>query len=48
MIQNGEEIAWVSKMLGHANIYITLDKYTEYIPRKDIKRATFLNNKFND
>lgn len=43
MIQRGEEIAWVSKMMGHANIGITLEKYARYIPRKDVKRAVFLN-----
>ena len=42
MIQNNEEIAWVSYMLGHANIQITLEKYARYIPSKKKKRAKFL------
>jgi integrase len=44
MIQQGEEIAWVSKMLGHADISVTLTKYTDYLPREDIERASFLSN----
>ena len=47
MLQRGEEIGWVSKMLGHANINMTLTKYAEFMPRKEINRAEFLNEIFN-
>jgi hypothetical protein len=30
-------------MLGHKDSTMTLEKYARYIPRKDIKRAGFLN-----
>ncbi len=30
MISNGEDIVWVSKMLGHSSVKTTLDKYTKY------------------
>jgi len=43
MLSNGEDILWVSKMLGHKDSSITLKKYARYIPRKDIKRAGFLD-----
>ena len=44
MLQQGEEVAWISKMLGHADIHTTLTKYARYIPRKDIERAKFLSD----
>ena len=44
MIQQGEEIGWVSAMMGHKNIHVTLSKYARFIKRKEIKRATFLND----
>ncbi len=44
MLQQGEEIAWVSMMLGHADIHTTLTKYARFIPRRDKKRAEFLEN----
>ncbi|UTJ05688.1 tyrosine-type recombinase/integrase [Arcobacter roscoffensis] len=31
MISKGEDIVWVSKMLGHTNVRITLETYTKYI-----------------
>ncbi len=42
MISNGEDILWVSKMLGHTNSAITLTMYARYIENKDKKRGTFL------
>ncbi|WP_345993248.1 site-specific integrase [Sulfurimonas sp. HSL-1716] len=44
MLQQGEEIGWVSQMMGHRDIHTTLTKYARYIPRKQTKRAKFLNN----
>lgn len=42
MLSNNEDILWVSKMLGHKDSSMTLQKYAIYIPKKDIKRASFL------
>lgn len=44
MISHGEDIVWVSRMLGHANVRITLEVYTKFIPNQEKERATFLNN----
>ena len=44
MLQQKEEIGWVSQMLGHADINITLQRYVKFIPRPKHKRAIFLNN----
>jgi len=43
MISQGEDIVWVSKMLGHSSPRITLDIYTKYIPEIKKERASFLN-----
>ncbi len=43
MISNGEDITWVSKMLGHANVRITLEAYTKYLKEDRKIRAVFLN-----
>ena len=43
MISNGEDVLWVSRMLGHSNANITLKVYAMYIPNNDEKRASFLN-----
>jgi len=45
MISNGEDILWVSKMLGHKDSSLTLQKYARYIKRSDKKRAAFLVKK---
>lgn len=44
MISNGEDIIWVSKMLGHSTPRMTLDVYSKYVPELNKERATFLNN----
>ncbi|MGD9970936.1 MAG: tyrosine-type recombinase/integrase [Sulfuricurvum sp.] len=44
MLQQNEEIGWVSQMMGHTDIHTTLSKYARFIPRKQTKRAKFLNN----
>lgn len=44
MLQQGEEIGWVSQMMGHIDIHTTLSKYARFIPNKKKRRATFLNN----
>jgi integrase len=43
MISNGEDILWVSHMLGHKDSSTTLEKYARYIKHKNKKRAQFLN-----
>ncbi len=43
MISNGEDILWVSNMLGHKDSSMTLEKYARYIKRTDKKRALFLS-----
>ncbi|MFA6191711.1 MAG: tyrosine-type recombinase/integrase [Sulfurimonas sp.] len=35
MISQGENILWVSKMLGHKDSSMTLDVYAQYMPQKD-------------
>lgn len=44
MLQQGEEIAWISDMLGHTDIHTTLTKYARYIPRKEKRRAVFVDD----
>lgn len=43
MLSKGENIMWVSWMLGHKNSKITLDFYSKFLP-SDEKRASFLEN----
>lgn len=42
MLENGEDILWVSNMLGHTDSTMTLSRYARYIKRDEKKRATFL------
>ena len=42
MIEHGEDILWVSHMLGHSDTSMTLQMYAKYRKQKDKKRATFL------
>ncbi|RXJ98085.1 hypothetical protein CRU98_11245 [Arcobacter sp. CECT 8986] len=37
LIANGEDITYVSKIVGHENVKVTLEKYSEYIPVKNDK-----------
>ena len=43
MLLNGEDVLWVSKMLGHSNIATTMKYYIKFIEEKGQKRATFLD-----
>lgn len=43
MLSKGENIMWVSWMLGHKNSKITLDFYSKFLP-SDEKRASFLES----
>ena len=44
MISKGEDIVWVSQMLGHADVSITLRVYTKWVPQQNVKRAAFLDD----
>jgi integrase len=46
MLINGEDVLWVSKMLGHADISTTMKYYIKFVEEKGKKRATFLDNIF--
>lgn len=46
MISNGEDILWVSHMLGHSTPDMTLKKYAKYIKQDRKIRASFLNESF--
>ena len=45
MLENNEDILWVSNMLGHTDSTMTLSKYARYVKRDEKKRARFLDNK---
>lgn len=40
-LQNGEDLIWISKVLGHKNPKITLEKYSKYIPTNSSKGTIF-------
>ena len=42
MIGNGEDILWVSNMLGHKDSSMTLQKYARYIKHNKRERGMFL------
>jgi len=42
MIENGEDILWVSATLGHKDSSMTLKRYAKYVRRNRKKRASFL------
>ena len=44
MISSGEDILWVSSMLGHKNSSITLQVYAKHIKTNKKLRGTFLLN----
>lgn len=43
MLSNKEDIFWVSKMLGHKNPNITLERYSKYVKSDRDKKITFLD-----
>ncbi len=43
MLSNKEDILWVSKMLGHKNPNITLERYSRYIKSNRNKKITFMD-----
>lgn len=44
MISRGEDILWVSKMLGHKDASITLRFYAKHNEEKSVRRASFLDD----
>jgi hypothetical protein len=44
MLSEGVNPMWVSFMLGHKNLAITLSIYAKYIPIEEIDRAKFVDN----
>lgn len=42
-LQNGEDLIWISRILGHKNPKITLEKYSKYIPSNSAKCTIFDN-----
>ncbi len=44
MLNNGEDIMWVSKILGHASANTTLNNYAYFISSDKKERAPFLKN----
>lgn len=44
MISSGEDILWVSSMLGHKNSNITLSTYAKFVKNTKKQRGTFLLN----
>jgi len=45
MLEHGEDILWVSNMLGHTDATMTLSKYARYVKRENKIRAAFLEKK---
>ncbi len=44
MLSKGEDILWVSNMLGHTETSLTLNTYSKYIKQKKIIRGGFLDD----
>ena len=42
MLEGGEDILWVSNILGHTDASMTLSKYARYIKRANKSRGAFL------
>nr|WP_321268188.1 tyrosine-type recombinase/integrase [uncultured Sulfurimonas sp.] len=47
MLEGGEDILWLSNMLGHTDSSMTLSKYTHYIKKTEKKRGQFLNQRLS-
>ncbi|MDO9303916.1 MAG: site-specific integrase [Sulfuricurvum sp.] len=42
-LQNGEDILWISRMMGHSTPKTTLERYSKYIPRETKRTSVFDN-----
>jgi integrase len=47
-IKNGEDILWVSRMLGHSNLKTTLTTYTRYIPSLERKDGSIIGGIYSN
>ena len=43
MLSNGENALWVSQMLGHKSLNITLEKYSRFIKKIGVRKLTYLD-----
>lgn len=43
MLSEGENVGWISKMLGHKNTFITLSTYAKFVKQEGKARAQFLS-----
>ena len=48
MISRGADIVWVSNMLGHKNVSITLSTYTKFIKEDDEVRIRNIEKNGHD
>ena len=48
MLNNQIDPLWVSSMLGHKNLDITLKVYTHYLPKKDKMVIGFLEKRYKN
>jgi integrase len=44
MLSNGENPLWISQILGHKSLNITLSKYSKFIKTNGIRKITYLDN----
>lgn len=44
MLSSGEDLLWVSSMLGHKSANITLEKYTKYMRKKRERKITMFDS----
>ncbi|MBU0923907.1 site-specific integrase [bacterium] len=44
MLSNGENPLWISQMLGHKSLNVTLDKYSKFIKNDVSRKSTYLDN----
>lgn len=42
MLENGDDVLWVSHILGHKDANVTLSTYARYIKRNNRVRGAFL------
>ena len=47
MLENGEDILWLTSMLGHTDSQTTFNNYTHYVKKKEKKRGAFLNQELS-
>lgn len=46
MLSNKEDIFWISQMLGHKSMNVTLEKYSKYIKSNRKRKTTFLDDEY--